>query len=244
MQQTISYSDRAKGWTCFLPYFPNLMGRLNSEFFSLKEGQLWIHNDESNPVRNNFYGIQYSSKITTVLNDASWQDNIFKNLVLESNSAWDAKIKTNLSEGTLKSTEFNKKESRYFAFLRKNEDETNFHGGDIQGVGVISSVSLLNITYGFIPEFVGIGDKLYQANGDDNEFIGTITNISSNVITVDAITTIPVPGYFSFSRKNSRVEGAEIRGYYAEISLENSETKPVELFAISSNIINSYVRYE
>jgi hypothetical protein len=51
----------------------------------------------------------------------------------------------------------------------------------------------------------------------------------------------PKIGQFSFAKKNSRIEGGDIRGYYAEITLVNSNTSPVELFAIESNIIKSYV---
>jgi hypothetical protein len=51
----------------------------------------------------------------------------------------------------------------------------------------------------------------------------------------------PTIGTYSFSKKDPRVEGGDIRGYYALITLVNSNTSVVELHAIESNIIKSYV---
>lgn len=51
----------------------------------------------------------------------------------------------------------------------------------------------------------------------------------------------PKIGAFSFAKKVSRIEGGDIRGYYSQITLVNSNTSAVELFAIESNVIKSYV---
>jgi hypothetical protein len=72
-----------------------------------------LHNDETNPIRNNFYGVQYGSKITTVINEANSEDKIFKNIVLEGNKPWNVVIKTNLAESSIASSEFNARESRF-----------------------------------------------------------------------------------------------------------------------------------
>jgi hypothetical protein len=64
------------------------MTKLNNRFFSLKWA-IVLHNDETNPIRNNFYGVQYGSKITTVINEANSEDKIFKNIVLEGNKPWN-----------------------------------------------------------------------------------------------------------------------------------------------------------
>jgi len=51
----------------------------------------------------------------------------------------------------------------------------------------------------------------------------------------------PTIGLFSFSKKDSRIEGGEIRGYFMEVSLENTDTEKVELFAINTNAVLSSV---
>ena len=65
--QTLSYSDGSKGWPSFYTFFPDYMIGMNSYFYSFKGGNLFRHN--TNSLRNNYYGIQGSSSITSVLNN-------------------------------------------------------------------------------------------------------------------------------------------------------------------------------
>jgi len=180
-KKTVTYSEKVKGWTSFFGYEPDMLCKLNNRFFSIKDGQLWMHNDEENPVMNNFYGVQHTSKIDTVINETNSEDKIFKTMVLESNKPWEVAVKTNLANSTIKSSEFDQRESRQFAYLRKNEDATDFHGNSVQGIGVIIGVTTVGtvrtITYSTIPNFVSIGDKLYQLNGNVQEYLGTIDSI-------------------------------------------------------------------
>lgn len=240
-QETISFSDKVDGWTSFHSFIPDGMASINNRFISIKNGQLWLHNDEINLVRNNFYGEQFDSKIVTVINEANSEDKIFKTLVLEGNNSWEANIKTNYTESNILKSEFNKRESRYFAHIRKHEDNNDFHGETAQGIGNILSVSGNVITYSNVSSNVNIGDRLFQLNGSINELIGMVSDYSATTITVTTILITPVVGLFSFSGKEGRIEGAEIRGYFAEITLVNDDTTATELFAIESNIIKSFV---
>lgn len=243
MKHTLTHSEDNKGWTSFWEYFPDWFLNLNNKFLTIKDGQLWLQNDESNTIKNNFYGEQKKTSIKTVFNEAMADDKIFKTLVEESNEKWRAILKTNLTEGEIKQSEFNTRESRQFSFIRGNEASGNLHGNTAQGIGVIISSVTTSITYSIIPDLISIGDILYQLNGANQETIGTIQNINriTNTITVSSIITTPVNGYYSFSLKNSRVEGEEMRGYYMEVTLENEDTTDGELFAISTNAVKSYV---
>lgn len=49
----------------------------------------------------------------------------------------------------------------------------------------------------------------------------------------------PTVGLFSFSKKDSRIEGGEIRGYFMQVELENNDSEKVELFAVNTNAIQS-----
>ena len=241
MAETITFSEKNKGWTSFHSWLPDAICKLNNRLFTIKNGQLYLHNDKDNPIRNNFYGVQYYSKINTVINHESGHDKIFKTLALESNKPWKATLSTNYTDSTIKSTEFVEKESKQYAFLRKNEDANDLHGHSAQGIGVITANSGLTVTFGNVSESVSIGDNLYQVNGSSNELIGTITAIASGVITVNAVTTTPVNGYFCFAKKDSRIEGGEMRGYYMDVELEYEGTDAVELFALESNTSKSFV---
>lgn len=240
-QETLTYGNDVKGWTSFHDFLPDWFTRCNNRFFTIKDGNLQLHNDEDNPIRNSLYGVQVNSEITTILNPDNSEDKIFKTIALESTHAWQANIKTNFSESNIKKSEFNQRESRWFSYIRKSENKNDLHGGVAQGIGVILSNNINNITFAEVSPMVCIGDSLFQLNGNAEENIGIITNVTGNIITVSSILTPVINGLFSFSIKNARVEGSEIRGYYAELKLVNNETTYSELFAIESNIIKSYV---
>lgn len=239
-QYTLSHSEKSEGWTSFWSFLPDGMLRLNNRFYTIKNGQLWLHNEETG-LQNNFYGVQHSSKIIFYFNESNSEDKIFKNLVLEGNLPWDAIVTTNLSNSSITKEEFDQRESRHFAYMRKNENEEDLHGNSAQGIGVINSVSGTNITFLFISEFVSVGDKLYQLNNQTPELIGVIQEVNGLTIKVNSIVTAPTPGFYSYSKKDSRIEGGEVRGYYMEVELTNDDTKKVELFAVNTNAIKSYV---
>lgn len=239
MPKTITFSEKNNGWTGFFDYLPEAMCRLNNRFFMVKNGQLHLANDKDNPIRNNFFGVQYNSKVTTVFNENPNDDKVFKTLVEQSNKPWSANLKTNYTESTLSKDEFTQRESRQFAHTRKSENGNDLRGGASQGIGAIVSSSGTTITFGWVSESVNAGDTLCQLNGTNEEIIGTIVNKTNTTVTVSAITTTPVNGYFAYSKKNTRIEGAEMRGYYMKVELENDDTEKVELFAIESNAVRS-----
>lgn len=237
---TITHSEKAKGWTSFWSYIPEFMLKLNNRFYTIKNGQLYIHN-ENTGVSNQFYGVKYPSKISTVINESQIDDKIFKTIVLESNRPWDVAVSTNLANSTVKKTEFNQRESRQFAFLRKNENSNDLHGNTAQGIGAINSVVGTKINFNSVSNYVSIGDELFQINNASDELIGTIVDKDATSVTVNAILATPTNGFYCFSKKNARVEGGEIRGYYMNVDLENNDDEVVELFGITSNAVKSYV---
>lgn len=66
MEKTLSYSNTTEGWTSFYSYIPEMIAGMNSFMYTFKGGNLYRHN--SNEVRNNFYGVQGTSKVTSVFN--------------------------------------------------------------------------------------------------------------------------------------------------------------------------------
>jgi hypothetical protein len=243
MKNTITHSEGNKGWTSFWDYFPDLFLNLNNKFLTIKNGQLWLQNDESNPIKNNFYGEQKKTSIKTVFNEAMAEDKIFKTLVEESNEKWRAILKTNLTEGEIKQAEFNTRESRQFSFIRGNETSGNLQGNTAQGIGVIIGVEGNDIIFSSIPDLISIGDTLYQLNNQSQQLLGLITDIQRNENKIRIVPSV-IPstiGLYAFALKNSRVEGEEMRGYYMEVTLENNDTTNGELFAISTNSVKSYV---
>lgn len=244
MEITVSHSELASqggGWVSFRSFIPDWFLRLNNRFYTVKNGQLWIHNEENNGIRNNFYGVQYDSSVTPIFNDANSDDKIFKTIVEESDDAWRAELLTNYTDSIITKDEFNNRESRWFSYIRKNEDSTDLRGHTSQGIGNIVSSASTVITFGVVPDFANIGDQLYQLNGSNQQLIGTIVSCTQTTINVNAITTIPINGLFTFAKKNPRIEGSEIRGHYLEAKLIHAGGAPSEIFAVNTNAVKSYV---
>lgn len=243
MVKTISHSENNKGWNSFWSYVPDLMTRLNNRFVSVKNGQLWLHNDTENPTVNNFYGVQYGTSIKTIFNDAMAEDKIFKTIALESDQKWQVDLKTNLTNSTINPNEFNTRDSRQFSFIRGNENASSLRGNSAQGIGTISSIVANVVSFVQVPILVSVGDILTQLNGSNKETIGVIISIDLeiNTITLGTIVTVPTVGFYAFSLKNSRVEGEEVRGYFLEIECSNNQPSRGELFAVATNVVKSYV---
>ncbi len=54
-------------WVTLYDFTPENYCQLGSEIVSFKDGQVWIH--DKNPLRNNFYGVQYKTQVTIVPNE-------------------------------------------------------------------------------------------------------------------------------------------------------------------------------
>lgn len=240
-QYTLTYSEKNKGWTSFHGWFPSLICSLNNKFFTIKDGQLFEHYDRDNPARNIFYGEQVPSKIVTIFNENFDFDKIYKTLVLEGNRPWNVTLFTNFTNGTLADDEFESIESRFFAYLRGSESASDMNGLAIQGIGNIVSINGSEVAFDKVPDSVNTGDELYQINGAVPQVVGIIASHTETTITVSSVQNTPLVDNYSYIQKNKRVEGSEIRGYYMQVELENSDGSMVELFGINTNEVKSYI---
>lgn len=84
--QVISFFDKANKWTADYEYENDRMVKFIDSFLSWKDGELWVHN--TNPVQNNLYGVQYSSKLTIVVNTEYQREKIFYNFRMDAVGRW------------------------------------------------------------------------------------------------------------------------------------------------------------
>ena len=114
---TLTYSESTKGFPSFYSYFPDMVIGMNNYLYSFKGGDLYRHN--TNETRNNYYGVQYNSTITSVINEQPLENKIFKTIMLESDSAWSGTfISDQQTTGTISADWFVQKEGAWFAFMR------------------------------------------------------------------------------------------------------------------------------
>ena len=114
---TLTYSESTKGFPSFYSYFPDMMIGMNNYLYSFKGGDLYRHN--TNETRNNYYGVQYDSTITSVINESPLENKIFKTISLESDSAWAGTFTSDQqTTGEISAEWFVQKEGAWYAFMR------------------------------------------------------------------------------------------------------------------------------
>lgn len=177
------------------------------------------------------------------MNDAPSTEKMFKNIFLEGNKKWKTTINTNLSDGVIYKDEFQQKQSRFFAYTRRNEDDSNLSSFSTNGIGNIQEVVAATVRFNSINDLLGIGDKLTQIQSGIFVEIGIITSIdkATGFVGFSSFANTPSVAEFCYATKNARVEGGEIRGYFMRVDLENDDTDFTELFAVNSNTAESYV---
>ena len=87
---TFSFNETHNKGVANYSYTPDGMLKFSDRFFSFKNGTLWEH--DINPIRNNFYGVQYSSQITFVVNTDYRLDKLFYNIRLDAKGKWSAPV--------------------------------------------------------------------------------------------------------------------------------------------------------
>jgi hypothetical protein len=249
MAYTLTYSDDVKGWTSFYSYIPEAMNSIGNNFYTFKNGQVYKHN-VTGVDRNKFYGATTSenTEVEFIFNDSPSEVKIFKTIELEGNTGvWDVEITTNLDRGHVSTDSFVKKEGMFDAYIRRNaSDELNTELLSITGIGLINNQSGNVFSFSNLPSGTRVGDNLYFSNGSSNLIVGNITNIQKNGnlkdVTVSSVLNSPATmSEFFFSAKNPVVESNGLKGYYASVRLSNNESKAIELFAVNSEIVKSFV---
>ena len=78
---TLAYSESLQNWTTFYSYLPEQMHSVGTQFVTFKSGELWRHNVSS--TRNNFYGTQYKSRVTSISKQGPSAVKVFHSLAIE-----------------------------------------------------------------------------------------------------------------------------------------------------------------
>jgi hypothetical protein len=238
---------------------------MNTYFYTFKGGNLYKHN--ANSTRNNFYGVQYTSRLKSVLNAAPQDNKLFKTLTLKGDDAWQATMYTDSpNEGYIDVNWFQKKEFNWFAFIRNN-GQTNpldeFLMRSINGIGRSLTISgpqnatvisfMTSSVYVPIDKNLSIGDYVYYSLPPyDTPLLGgvvTAVNVdvpnAVNEIVIDATiagTTYPIAiqNPMIMYAKNSVAESHGVLGHYCVFELENNNNSKVELFLVEGEVMKSF----
>tara|TARA_B100001093_G_scaffold511962_1_gene580899 strand:- start:3850 stop:5148 length:1299 start_codon:yes stop_codon:yes gene_type:complete len=138
--ETLSFDERAKGWTSFYKFKPNFGFTVNKNFITINSGDLWLHNKEYSieTPKNTFYNTIAESSITFVANTQPSVEKTFFTINYEGDAGWEMKSSITdlnmtarpvLPSSTTVASEvipvsFIKKENKYYSHLRNNASTT------------------------------------------------------------------------------------------------------------------------
>lgn len=248
---TVTYSDGVKGWPSRFSFIPEFLTGLNSYLYSFDGGNLYRHN--TNPLRNNYYGVQEKSTITGVFNDKPLEIKLFKTMSFESDAAWNCvNLKTDLSSGSMLFSDFEQKEGEWFTYIRENASTLDFKLRTAHGIGNLTDLLGTTVPNGSVLVFgvdlgniISGGDVLYYTSSLGPTKIGVVHSIDKLtkkiIVTNPTIVAVPLNS-FVYYYKNIIAESTGARGYFMEFTLELpiTETDPVELFSVGSSVMKSY----
>ena len=138
---TLSFDERASGWTSFYTYKPGFIFSLKNNYYTISDSELYRH--YSSNVRNQFYGVDNNSNITFVFNTSPSVVKNFKTINYEGDSGWEVNFLESDRQGshfdqakTIRSYDeglytengipyrvgFTRKENKYFANLVNNSE--------------------------------------------------------------------------------------------------------------------------
>ena len=168
--QTLSFSETAKGWTSFKSFIPESGLSINNNYYTLKNGELWEHH--VNEIRNNFYGDDYNSYVDVLFNEQSEKVKSFASMKYEGTQS---KITENLGHTDANGVfypdneyynnigkpgwyvesgitdlqeagemEFKKKEGKYFSYMKgkpvTGANDLNSKEFSFQGIDLLQSI--------------------------------------------------------------------------------------------------------
>jgi len=137
---TISFSEKTKGWTSFKSWVQECGCSLNDKYFTFKGAEIYQHH--FNETRNNFYGVQYESSVCLIFNDMPEGVKSFSSLNYEGSQS---KIVQNITDGEYYNNatvagwytdsittdletgfipEFKDKEGKWFNYIHGNKENT------------------------------------------------------------------------------------------------------------------------
>ena len=255
---TLTYSETVKGWPSFYSYFPEMIKGMNQYLYTFKGGNLYRHNTGS--TRNQYYGENYPSTVTSVFNQEPTTVKVFKTIELESDDRWSIDLVTDLGAGSMPSSDFVKKEGSFFAFIKRIAGTENLALRSTQGIGTFqstvgSSPGIIQVSFNApVSSMISIGDEAYYSTfiGPDpidysNPIeIGPITQFSSDrkTIFIDGTNFLPpgsvVPNNaYILVLKDPVAESYGATGYFLEFTISNSNTEAVELFTVDAEVFKS-----
>jgi hypothetical protein len=229
---TVSYDAKSGFWNSFYSYIPERMGFIKNLFYTFKSGRMYIH--ETNATRNNFYGVQYNTTLSVVSNINPSMVKTYESISLEGDAPWAATFSNSSQQSSVAVGAFEERERNYYAHINRDTlDSTS----NYVSIGAVSSVSGSDITMTSRINDIAfpIGGSIYKVSG------GALVNTNLTVSGVSSRTAITantsVTGISANDEllivSSASIDGDPMRDSYIQVDLTNTDTTPVELYAVN-----------
>jgi hypothetical protein len=253
--ESVAFKEGVRGWTSRMSFVPEAAISLNNDYYTMKNGELWIHNSAT---RSNFYGVQANSTVTPIFNDAPSSIKNFKTLSYEGDAGWVADVLTDQQDGEVEA--WKKKENFYFNYIKgKATTLANIDTGEfsVQGLGnpsattddtlVIDGVQNQVYEITFVEDLnvsLQLGDIIYftdASNSDTLVSLGAVLQISGNTVNAawDGSSAEPSTSDFILFAKDSEKNTSGVIGYHASVEMKTTSSDKKELFAVNSEVFIS-----
>ena len=260
---TLSFDETINGWTSFFTYKPDHILSLRNNLYTLKDGDLWLHYDDS-VNRGSFYGVTTPASVTFVFNPKVSLSKVFKTVSYEGSNGWQVDsfisdstgydpIAPNLNHdsttivysydggkyienGIVRRAGFNRKENKYHADLINN---TNARADEIIFGNSMSGIKGFYCTVKVSTD--GTFARTSQAIVDSSTIF--IDGLNGSISVGDSLTGLGVAsGTYVVSSNNSQVVVNINQTLSDNVELFIASTDQggaKELFAVSSNYSES-----
>jgi|TARA_R110000803_G_scaffold134939_1_gene201928 hypothetical protein len=95
---TLSFDESVRGWTSFFSYKPDHVFSLRNNLYTMKDGDLWLHYDNS-VDRGSFYSATTPASVTFVFNPSISMSKVFKTVSYEGSNGWQVNSFTSDATG-------------------------------------------------------------------------------------------------------------------------------------------------
>jgi len=234
------YSDKDNGWLSSQTFNPEDMIRVNGNLYSFKNGEVYIHNQETDngtPNYNKFYGVSYDSEASFNYSQEPSTRKQYKAIEIEGTIPLQIGLTTDLDSGYINLADFEKKEGVYVAYARYENGVVNTELLSFQGIGN-TTVSGLVLEFDFnLDPIISVGDIVLNST---LQTVGTILSKTANSLTLNAVNNV-VSGDFVLASKPNSAQQQGLTGYYMRVDMSFSSSERQEIFAVSSEVFKSFM---
>ena len=257
--ETIAWSEGSNRWMSFMSFKPDMYAKINRQFISFDNGQLYTHDDNSSYT--NFYGTVNNTELTVPFNGDPSSVKMYKAISVEGNqalsissgttnessdTAYDVTLTTNLSGSSIDRNNFDEREG--IQYVQIPFATSGSQGGEYFGVGTCttSSSSATVTGYNNLTNFTDlnllIGDIIYYNASGTNTAVGTIQSINSDTsitLTSNATVTLGGTGTFLYVIRSGFAEGDRLKGNYMTAKLSKQSQEKLEIYAVNAVVSKS-----